>query len=387
MKKRFARAVSIAIASGLVVSGGAALAAGASAAKVNVTFKSGKTAPFEGTRLDGALYKGKVYFLGYRLVDNTTDGSIWTYDVATKKYADTGDKMAVPITNYSVAVLKDSTGTGLYTFGGRDSDGASIDTVQVYYPDTGKSKVVKSDKWPGMTPSDCISLPATGVAVTGNKAYVMGGMSFSSSIPACVDDQSKQTWIFDPMAKAGKRWKAGPALKTARGYIAGAVVGGNTIYAIGGDTNDAGTLFASDAVESWKIGAKKWTARASLPAASSGTPGCDETQAFAYDKGPLGGTITLAGCGQWPNALPDVLQYDVKGDKWASVGSLIEARRNQAGADIGTAKKPQMMVVGGYSGDGSLVLSTSEIGTVATSPVPGGVVWHASAAKGGVTAF
>jgi len=387
MKMRFARVVSIAIASGLVVSGGAALAASSTAAKVNVTFKAGKTAPFEGTRFDGALYKGKVYFLGFRLVDNTTDGSIWTYNPSTNKYADTGDKMAVPISNYTVAVLTDANGTGLYTFGGRDNDGASIDTVQVYYPDTGVSKVVKSDKWPGKTPSDCISLPATGVAVAGNKAYVMGGMSFSTSIPACVDDQSNQTWIFDPMAAAGKKWKAGPNLKTARGYISPAVVGGNKIYAIGGDVNDVGTLAALPDTESWKIGAAKWVKRAPLPTASSGIPGCDESQAFAFDKGPLGGTITLAGCGQWPNALPDVFQYDVAGDKWTSVGSLLEARRNMAGVSIGTAKNPKMMVVGGYNGDGSLVLSTSEIGSPSAVPGAGAAVSHRTTSKGWVTPF
>jgi len=361
MKMRFVRGISIAIGAGMVLAGSAALASGASPA-VNVKWTSGKTAPFAGTRFDGAEYKGKVYFLGFRLVDNTTDGSIWTYDPATKKYKDTGKDMAVPVTNYTVAVLKDKTGTGLYTFGGRDNDGASIDTVQVYYPDTNKTKVLKTDPWPGMTPSDCISLPGTGVAVVGGKAYVMGGMSFSTSVPACVDDQSKQTWVFDPMAADGKRWKAGPNLKQARGYITPAVVGGNTIYAIGGDVNDAGTLTAQNTVETWKIGAAKWAAGPSLPDVQ-GVPGCDESQAFAYDKGPLAGTITLAGCGQWPNALPDVLQLNVKKGKWSNIGALAEARRNHAGVDIGTAKKPQMMVLGGYNSDGSVVLDTSEIGT------------------------
>src|SRR3954451_20989086 len=150
MKMRFARGISIAIGAGMVLAGSAALASGASP-DVGVNWTSGKTAPFAGTRFDGAVYKGKVYFLGFRLVDNTTDGSIWTYNPSTNKHADTGDNMAVPISNYTVAVLTDANGTGLYTFGGRDNDGASIDTVQVYYPDTGVSKVVKSDKWPGKT--------------------------------------------------------------------------------------------------------------------------------------------------------------------------------------------------------------------------------------------
>ena len=74
MRMRFARAGSIALVVGLVLSGGAALAGGASPA-VSVKFKSGPEAPFGGTRFDGAVFDGKVYFLGFRLADNTTDVS------------------------------------------------------------------------------------------------------------------------------------------------------------------------------------------------------------------------------------------------------------------------------------------------------------------------
>jgi len=380
---RFARGGSIALVVGLVLSGGAALAGGASPA-TNVKFKAGPEAPFGGTRFDGAVVDGKVYFLGFRILDNSTDGSIWTYDIKTKKYKDTKVDMPVPVSNYTIAVLKDKNGTGLYIFGGRDNDGASINTTQVYYPATGKASVVKSDPFPGKTPSDCVALAATGVTVVNNKAYALGGMSFATSIPPCVDDVSKQVWSFDPMARAKKRWTAEPPLKTARGYISPAVIG-TTIYAIGGDTNDAGTLNASPKVESWKVGAKKWSAETDMPVVGdAGIAGCDESQAFGFAKGALGGTITLAGCGQWPNALPDVLQYTVKSGKWATVGALLEARRNQAGANIGTTKKPQMMVLGGYNSDGSLVLTTSEIGTAGKTlaGAPAGTSVHFGSATG-----
>ena len=296
MKKRYARGFGLAIAMGLVLSGGAALAGGTSPA-VAVKWKAGKDFPSTATRFDGAVVNGKVYFLGFRVDDTgTTDGSIWSYDIKSGKYTDTKVDMPTPISNYSIAVLKDKTGTGLYTFGGRDANGKIIKTVQVYYPATNKAMVVKSDPWPGTTPSKCVSLPGTGVAVVSNKAYVLGGQSYSTSIPACTDDNSKQVWSFDPMAANGKKWKAQPSLTKARGYVTTAVVGGNTIYAIGGDVNDAATLTAQKTVESWKVGTKKWNDKgvANLPEA------CDESQAFAYDKGPLAGTITLAGCGQWP---------------------------------------------------------------------------------------
>jgi len=218
--------------------------------------------------------------------------------------------------------------------------------------------VIDSDPFPGKTASKCGSLPATGVAVVKNKAYTLGGISFSTSVPPCTDDNSNQVWRFDPKAAAGHRWKKQPPLTLARGYVSAAVVG-STIYAIGGDVNTAGTLAAQPIVESWKVGAPSWddAGTADLP------KGCDESQAFGFTKGTLAQTITLAGCGEWPNALADVLQYDVASNTWSANGSLLEARRNQAGANIGTAKKPKLFVVGGYNSDGSVTLMSSEVGT------------------------
>jgi len=181
----------------------------------------------------------------------------------------------------------------------------------------------------------------------------MGGMSFSTSIPACTDDNSNQVWSFDPMGKDGKRWKSMPKLTQARGYVSPAVVG-NTIYAIGGDVNDVGTLTAQATVESWKIGAKKWDDKGAKDLLEP----CDESRAFGLDS-----TVVLAGCGQWPNSLPDVQVYDVKKDKWSQDTPLNEARRNQAGENIGSASKPNIMIVGGYNLDGTAILDTSEFGT------------------------
>jgi hypothetical protein len=366
------------MAVGLVMSGGVAAASTDTAPAVDIGWKAGEDAPFAATRFDGETVGKRVYFLGFRTADNGTDGSIWYYDIKKGKYVDTKVDMAVPISNYTVVPLEDKTGLGLYTFGGRTADGETTDVVQVFYPDSEKTKVIDTDPWPGTTPSDCVSMPATGVVAVKNKAYALGGNSFSTSIPACQDDNSKEVWSFDPKGKNGKKWKSEPSLKVARGYVSAVAVDGKTIYAIGGDVNEAGTLVPSDVVESWKIGSKKWSDKpADLPMP------CDETQAFAFDGGKLGGTITLAGCGQWPSAVPDVLQYDVAKDKWSTVGSLNEARRNHAGANIGSASKPKLFVFGGYGADGGTALLTSEIGTPgkgaatsapAVAPVPGALL-------------
>ena len=241
--------------------------------------------------------------------------------------------MAVPVSNYTVAALEDETGLGLYTFGGRDATGVTSTVVQVFYPATGDTAVLEDDPWPGTTPSECVSLPATGVAVVDNMAYALGGMSFSTSVPPCVDDVSKEVWRFNPNGADGNKWKKQPALKVARGYITAAVVDGNRIFAIGGDLNEAGTLVAQPTVESWKIGAKKWndTNYADLPSPVTRRRRSRSTAVRSAARSPL------AGCGQWPAAVPDVVQYDVADDSWSTVGALLEARRNHAGVNIGTA--------------------------------------------------
>jgi Kelch motif protein len=353
--RRLALRTGLALAAVLAVTGGSALAAGPS--PTAITWTAGTPLPFGATRFDGALVGGKVYFPGFRAADNTTSGEVWYYDIAADTYVDTGVAMPVPVSNYTASVLKDPTGTGIYTIGGRDATGAIINTVQVYYPATNTVAVIDTDPFKGKTPSKCVSLPATGVAVVKNKAYVLGGMSFSTSVPPCTDDNSAQVWRFDPMAPAHHKWKKQPPLTAARGYVTAAVVG-STIYAIGGDVNSAGTLTAQTTVDSWKVGSPSWNAAtADLPQP------CDESQAFGFAKGQLAKTVTLAGCGQFPLALPDVLQYDVATDTWSTNGALNEARRNQAGANIGTAKKPKLFVVGGYNSDSSVTLMTSEVGT------------------------
>ena len=353
MKVHLARALGIAIAMALVVSGGTALAhpaakGAAAPGKVlaSVKWKAGADSTFAGTRFDGQLdsENNRVYFLGFRTTADVTDGSVWYYDVATKTYVDTGVDMPTPISNYQIAALTNANGLGLYLFGGRDANAQIVTDVQVYYPATNTVKKIKTDPWPGTTPSGCPSLPAMGVAVVANKAYVLGGLAFSAN--GCVaDENSAQTWVFDPNAQKEHRWSQGPDLTLARGYITPAVYKG-TIYAIGGDINDAANLIPQSIVESWTPPNGAWSDAdvADLPEA------CDESQAYGFTDGVMANSLVLAGCGQWPNALPDTLQYDVAGDSWAIVGALPHIVRNQAGAQIrtGKGKKVKMFILGGY---------------------------------------
>ena len=362
----------------LLVAGAVAAFASASArhTSVAVSFTYGPDSPFFGTRFDGQYVAAqkRVYFLGYRDENNETNGSVWYYDTAAKTYSDTGVDMPTPVSNYEISALENSNGLGLYIFGGRDNTGAIITPTQVYYPDSNTAETLADDPWPGTTPSGCVSLPGMGVATVENHAIVMGGIGFTSSIPPCsADEQSSQTWVFDPTAAAGKRWTQGPDLKVARGYITPATRRmrvlsgegsiGTTVYAIGGDINDAGTLVPQATVEAWRFGGNSWNDKdyADLPQP------CDESQALVFRKGPLADTITLAGCGQWPNALPDVLQYDVIGNTWSNVGTLTDNRRNHAGAVISVGQN-KMFILGGYGEASGFAtpLPTSEFGKPVT---------------------
>lgn len=314
--------------------------------------------PMAATRFDGEYVEAlnRIYFLGFRTTGDATDGSVFYYDVASQTYHDTGVDMPTPISNYGIAALTDRDGLlGLYIFGGRDANAVIVDTTQVYYPDTNTAAIVTSDPWPGTTPSQCVSLPAMGVATLDNRAYVLGGLSFSAN--GCLDDQSAQTWIFDATATAGSRWSQGPDLNVARGYITAAVLNGR-IYAIGGDTNDAGSLIPQPTVEGWQPPSGGWldTAIRDLPFP------CDESQAFAFQEGPLAGGIVLAYCGQWPNALPTTLMLDTLRNTWSQVGAVNNNRRNAAGAFIPANQR--MFILGGYGEPSSFIdpIRTAEVG-------------------------
>lgn len=321
----------------------AAAAPAGSSPQLSVKWVEGPTSPFDASRFDGQYVPsmGRIYFLGFRTDGDLTSGEVWYFDVASKTYVDTGVAMPVPVTNYGIAMLKDPNGVGLYIFGGRDANGNIVTDTQVYYPATNTAVDVSTDPWPGTTPSDCVSLPAMGTAVLKNRAIVMGGLSFSAN--GCVDDQSAQTWIFNPMAAAGARWKQGPSLNVARGYITPAVYNG-AIFAIGGDTNSAGTLIPVATVEAWKPPKGGWndSAVADLPQA------CDESQAFGLTAGPLAGNVVLAGCGQWPNGTGDTFAYDVATNTWSDIGVLADVVRNQAGALVPTGGSQVMYLLGGY---------------------------------------
>jgi hypothetical protein len=192
---------------------------------------------FAFTRFDGeySYDTGLVYFLGGRLADGNTDGSVWSYNPNTGVYSDTGVDMPVPISNYQIANVTNSSGDEvLMLFGGRPAAGGVTNAVQGYIPSSNSTV-----DYTGTDPYPVATSPG-GSVVVDNIVYSFGG--FDAVV--VIDD----TYIFDINAPAGSRFTAGPPLNLARSYIAATAVDGY-VYAIGGDTWDGTALFAEEIAE------------------------------------------------------------------------------------------------------------------------------------------
>jgi hypothetical protein len=352
---------------GLMVAAAVAVAQAGDDQEWGGTWQNGPptTFPQAFSRFDGGYYPatGLVYFLGGRLADNNTDGSIWTFNPATGIYTDTGLDMPVPISNYTANLLNTPLGFGFFVFGGRDSAGTQTFAVQAYFPDTGVTLQLGSeDNFPG--PVAC----GAGLnAVVNNKAYIAGGFDGTN--------MGVQTWVFDPAAPGGSRWSrlTNADLPQGLGYITTAVVDGK-IYAIGGAYWDGvSALINVDTAMVLDPAAPNptWTPIASLPEV------CSSSRAWGFDTGslyvdpsdmtPLAGKI-IAGCGVWSTAIQAVYAYTVATNIWEPFPPFLTARRDTAGEFLPLASAPALWVWGGYDGT-SVNTTTVEYYSLGLIPV------------------
>jgi len=326
-----------------------------------------ETTSFRLTRFDGEYFPGtgKVYFLGGRVYDGSTSGTIWSYDPAARTYANTGATLPIPVSNYDICLVRDmynppTDSYGLYIIGGRQgSTGFATDTVQVYYPRSNTVRKLLTDQYPGRVNT---YIPAAlGAVVAGNKIYTYGGFNSQDYAP------SNLAHVFDPLAAAGSRWTQLPNLNSARGYIAGATIEDTLVFAIGGDSSYPSALLALPRVErlNTRNTGAGWV-RVHDMRISNG-----EARAYAFQRADslLGFSrqIVVAGTGQWPYESSYCHLYDVTGDTWWSLTSfprLDSARRNHAGAYIpGTAGAygvPGIWVWGGRKTSDAILLATPE---------------------------
>lgn len=239
--------------------------------------------------------------------------------------------MPTPITNYTIVTLHFSDGYRLCAFGGRDSAGRPITTVQCYSPEL-NNVVTKAN-----LPADFTDYLPGGVAAVNNKAYIFGAFR-GSSTPYNLD----VTYEYDP---ATNDYTARGNMALARGYIITAVVDGK-IYAFGGETFDGTDLSADIKAERYDPATNLWSdvAVPDLPVASG------EGRAFGFDHNSgyeFSGQIILAGGGMWPEQTAEVLSYDLDSQTYDyDFPDLNVARRDHA-AFFQPGNTPRMWVLGG----------------------------------------
>jgi subtilisin family serine protease len=328
------------------------------------TWQYGPDTSFQFTRFDGGYYPadGLVYFMGGRLLDGTTDGSVWSFAPADYVYADMGVDLVTPISNYTMNLLQDGAGEwGFYVFCGRTAAGDQSLSVQVYYPATNTAvQLDPADNYPGaVTCSSGVN------AVYNNHVWLAGGFSGTAN--------TAETWVFDPTAPVGSKWTqvASASLSIARAYIMGAVVDGK-IYAIGGNYWDGSALINVVTVEVLDPNAPTpvWddAAAADLPevCSSSRAYGFDGDSPYTDPDGtPMAGRI-VSGCGVWSDENEHVYVYDAAFNYWEPFPYINTDRRDEAGEFIPEAGgmeefgMPALWMWGGRKDSDANVLVTSE---------------------------
>jgi len=327
-------------------------------------WQAGPQTNFAYWRFDGEYFPGtgKVYFLGGRLSDGGTDGSIWSFDPVAQTYADVGVDLPKPISNYDITLLRDDYDLaagdtyGLYIVGGRlgVSPNNTTDTVQVYYPVSNRARVLPTDAWPARVGG----VPPVGhaCAAYGNKMYVYGGFNGTTW------EVTSAAWLFDPLAPAGSKWTQLRSMSKGRTYRLCAVVD-SFVYAVGGDTAYNSALYAQAQCERMNAldTAAGWSPIQSLPGIAG------ESRAFGFDGNSpydFAGEIITAGRGLWPAESTNCYIYYTATNAWDTFPRLRQARRNHAGAfipgDRGSNGIPGIWVWGGRQLDDQTILQTSE---------------------------
>jgi len=356
------------------------------------SWTNGPVTAFGYTRFDGEYFPGtgKVYFLGGRLADGSTSGAVWSFDPVAGTYAAVGATMPISISNYDICLLRDDYNLpagdtyGLYIFGGRLGTGANTDVVQAYYPRSNTVRTISTDPFPGRISGNIYA--ALSAVVYNNQTYVYGGFYPATYLTTA------QTWVFDPLGSSGAKWTQLADLPWNRCYVLNAVVD-SMIYAIGGDTADAGAaaLYAKAdcAVLNGNDPGSNWAPIASLPQIT----GEARAYGFNYDSEyEYAGQIVTAGQGQWPSETPVCYVYDVTSNAWNNFPNLILGRRNHAGAFVpgwqNSGGIPGMWIWGGRAGTDT-TLRTSEYLQMTSTAIGEGSkarsVYHLSVAPSPVT--
>jgi len=202
--------------------------------------------------------------------------------------------------------------------------------------------------WAALTPMS-EARQEVGVAVIGNRIYVVGGFRTNGSTANTVE-------VYDV---AADRWSFGPPLPVAVNHPGAAALGG-LLYVVAGATATGPTA----ALQAFDPGRNVWEARTPMAVARS-----------AVMTGTLGGKLYVAGGSPAGQAFE---VYDPATDRWTSLAELPTGRNHLAGGFIGG----RLHAVGGRP---PLTLATHEAFDVAAArwgplaPMPTGRSGHAAA--------
>jgi len=243
---------------------------------------------------------------------------------------DTGVKMPLAVSNYTIALVNNGSAEVLCTFGGRLSVDTGTPVVQCFDPLAKASAITSS------LPGDLGTYMASRVAVLNNKVYVFGGFRHDPPL------NSAQTWEWDPVLN---NWTQKGNLHLARGFINVAVADGK-IYAFGGDVYIKPQQVAQTMAEVFDPISGTWNDAAVADLATA----TGEGTAYGFNSSSsytLAGKIIIAGGGQWPDQTAAVVQYNISTNSYSTTyPSLNVARANQAGFFI-PGDPGRMWVFGG----------------------------------------
>jgi N-acetylneuraminic acid mutarotase len=270
----------------------------------------------------GSVYVDASRNLVYAMAVSAGSSSLWVIqDGMAQNGAWTEETPAPgPVSSASAAALNSI----LYVAGG--DNGPALSTLYAYNP--------ASNTWSSAAPMPGPRLQMDGLAVMGNKLYLVGGWTFSPPLP------NNNLWVYDPVSNTWDTSKAAMPLLSGDGACG---VISNKLYVTTPDNGYSGYynfLHVYDPV------ADAWTALAPSPDAHVG-PG----------YGVIGGKFYVVG---GYNASGEVFSqldvYDPSSGAWTTKSPMPTARNNPSSAVL----NGKLYVIGGSDSSGSS-LDTMEV--------------------------
>ena len=196
----------------------------------------------------GAALDGKLYLVAGE-ADSGHLSSLWIYDPATDSWSSGPPLPGVAVENPAVA----TDGGKLYVFGGSThSFSGAVQNAAVFDPAT--------NAWTSLPQMTTARSGAMAKAI-GGKIYVAGGMGTDGASLDSVE-------VFDPAAAGGAgAWSGATPMGTRRDNAGSAVLDGK-LYVFGGDTRNSDGSYVDrtlDTVEMYDPGTDSWTDRAPMP--------------------------------------------------------------------------------------------------------------------------